>query len=245
MIQFIIRNYNDTDRALRTYRRVLDATINTDHSVLLYDDGSDDQSLIEPLNITKVLRETNRGELEFYYYIRKFIDKPYIVFLDSDDDLAPHFVKIYEEGIKKLESESMLPMKLDFRLNVHHWKYRNNYSFTHINSMAYSLICSNRYIRYTNYLETYVTRLREQLGYEVINLNSDTYVSSLLNLHSLRNGDLYNVVTNLIPATYIIDAPNAHSRNVDRQRFLDGDTDDIYNNPKLKERWRMWMNIIE
>lgn len=245
MIKYVIRNYNDTLRASRVYDKIK-SSIGPSDSVMVYDDGSHDSELLVESMVPEdlILNKSNQGELVFYSNIRSYLtpSDEYVVFIDSDDILVDNFHELYLLGVEKLRNDKLDPFKLDFRLNVDHYQHKNEYSFTHINSMAYSLIEVSRYLSNTEYLANIINEFFIELGYRNVSVNADSYLSFLLNLSTSLKGEGYNIVTNSIPVTYVIDFPNSNSRNIDRERFLDGYVN-IYDNPLVKDRINLFRKI--
>lgn len=238
MIHFIIRNYNDNERSLKLYKE-LSSQNKGGCDISIYDDFSQEEL---PRDVNVIRNQYNQGELRFYSNIRSHITRPYVVFMDSDDLIAPDLISTYLDKIPKLNESKAV--KLDVRLKVQSPKYDNDYSFTHINSMAYSLFNSQLYKKLTTPLSEIIQKFEKVLGYNLINLQADSYCNFLLNYNALRSLLTYNIVTNSCPVTYVIPENPDPYKYIDRARFIDERYPNIYDNPKLKDRSKQFRKLV-
>jgi hypothetical protein len=121
---------------------------------------------------------------------------------------------------------------------------QEGYSQLHTNSMAYDLIDANLYLKYTKKLGKIIFDFEDILGYDKINNNSDTYLSHLLNLKSALDSVTYFIPSSQVTFNYVVSSYPSQNKYIDRERFLDGKYQNIYDNPKLKERFELWKMLV-
>jgi hypothetical protein len=110
--------------------------------------------------------------------------------------------------------------------------------------MAYDLIDANLYLKYTKKLGKIIFDFEDILGYDKINNNSDTYLSHLLNLKSALDSVTYFIPSSQVTFNYVVSSYPSQNKYIDRERFLDGKYQNIYDNPKLKERFELWKMLV-
>jgi hypothetical protein len=170
MIQFIIRHFNDHENLKSIYDQLSTQIDESkfDHKISIYDDGSDELPDLPGV----IDNGINEGELQSYCNIRDSIEKPYIVFIDSDDILELDSVKIYETKVEEMRNHFLNPMKVLFNYKViKNGILQEGYSQLHTNSMAYDLIDANLYLKYTKKLGKIIFDFEDILGYDKINNN--------------------------------------------------------------------------
>jgi hypothetical protein len=243
MIQFIIRHFNDHENLKSIYDQLSTQIDESkfDHKISIYDDGSDELPDLPGV----IDNGINEGELQSYCNIRDSIEKPYIVFIDSDDILELDSVKIYETKVEEMRNHFLNPMKVLFNYKViKNGILQEGYSQLHTNSMAYDLIDANLYLKYTKKLGKIIFDFEDILGYDKINNNSDTYLSHLLNLKSALDSVTYFIPSSQVTFNYVVSSYPSQNKYIDRERFLDGKYQNIYDNPKLKERFELWKMLV-